>query len=165
MNITAEFRPRLEFSDRLQSSYLFKFWSNTERGDFSINPELQFFARSDSGTGEFFALNFGYQLSVDNMLKLLNEEQYTDGDNTFSTNHGLIWRHIYNNLISFENSLIFESHNRATYHLDQYVYRSSFHYKYWKNVLHFSVTPYLLFEKEMKFHPAAALDLRIEFIF
>lgn len=164
-DVATEFRPRIEWRDELQTSYLFKFSSEAKRGTFSIEPELQLFARSDTGTGQYFGLDFHLELTPENLLTLINEEQYTDGDNTMSTNHGVRWIHQYNELISYENSVIVESNNRETYHLQRTVWSTSFRHKLRKNVLHYAVTPYLTFDKDNSYHPVTAFDLRVEIIF
>ncbi len=164
-DIAVEFRPRLEFTDRFETSYLFKFTSEAEIGAFTIDPEIQLFARSDTGTGQFASLNFDYSVNQENMVTLVNEEQYTDGDNTLTTNHGIRWDHIHTKDTSQQTRLIFESNNRATYHLERYVLSSTVGHKLYNNVLHYSVTPLLIFEKEKSFHPATGLDFRFEIIF
>jgi hypothetical protein len=164
-DIAVEFRPRLEFTDRFETSYLFKFTSEAKIGEFKIDPEIQLFARSDAGTGQFFSLNFDYQLDQKNQMTLINEEQYTDGDNTLTTNHGIRWNHTHSDSTSQQTRLIFESNNRNTYHLERYVLSSTLTHKLYHNILHYSVTPLLTFEKEKTFHPAAGLDFRVEIIF
>lgn len=164
-DIAVEFRPRLEFTDKLQTSYLFKFTSEAEIGGFTIDPEVQLFARSDTGTGQFVSLNFDYSIDQENLVSLINEEQYTDGDNTLTTNHGFRWDHIYSKDTSQQTRLIFESNNRATYHLERYVLSSTLGHKLYNNILHYAVTPVLTFEKTKSFHPETGLDFRFEIIF
>jgi len=163
--VRTEFRPRLEITDSVETSYLLKFSSDADILWFSINPELQLFARSDDGTGQFAAINFDFQVTSSNMLTLINEEQYTDGDNTFSTNNGLKWTHLYNERMSQEYAVIFESNNRATYHLSKWTFSPSFRHKLFKNVTHYSLTPYLTFEEENEFHGRAGVKLNVDFIF
>lgn len=164
-DVHTEFRPLLEFTDRLQTSYLFRFTSDAVRGDFTLEPEAQIFARSDTGTGEFVALNGGYKLGKDDGLKLINEEQYTDGDNTLSTNHGFKWVHHFDDVIYQETAFVMESNNRSIYHLDRSVLSSTFHHLWRKNVVHYSITPYWIFDKTAKFYPLTALDFQVEIIF
>lgn len=164
-NIKSEFRPRIELRDGVQTSHVFKFWSDAKAGPFIVEPELQLFGRSDVGTGQFFSLDIKYEISEANLLTIVNEEEYTDGEKTMTTNQGFIWDYIYSSKASWENSLIFESNNRPRYHLDRYVYRVSFAYKLRRNVLHYRVTPYATAMKEENFHPRAALDIAVEIIF
>jgi hypothetical protein len=163
--VKTEFRPLLEFTDRIETSYLFRFFSKADFGDFRIEPELQLFARSDTGTGEFFALDFGYTLTDDDDLMLINQEQYTDGDNTLSTNHGVKWKHAYDSVRSQETGLIFESNNRSTYHLDRYVLSSTFAHKLYVDILHYGVTPYVTFAQPNIVAPKWAADFKVEVIF
>ncbi len=164
-NVKTEFRPRLEYIDELQTSYLFKFWSEAQRGDFFMEPELQLFARSDTGTGQFIGLNCGLELGEQDKLLFVNEEQYTDGDNTMTTNHGLEWDHVYDKVFEHENSIIFEGTNRDTFHHEKFTVRSKFLHRWRMNVLHYSVTPYVVFLKERKFRGRLGMDLRVEVIF
>jgi hypothetical protein len=164
--VKTEFRPRVEYLEHeIQTSYLFRFFSEAKRGSFSIEPEAQLFARSDTGTGQFVGINFGFQLTSSNHLTLLNEEQYTDGDNTFSTNHGFRFDHAYNDAMMQRTTLIVESDNRETYHLRQTTLSTSFRHKLRKEVLHYGITPYLTFPKDKAFHPVASLDTSLELIF
>lgn len=164
-NVKTEFRPRVELRDGIQTSHIFRFWSDAKAGPFIVEPELQLFGRSDVGTGQFFALDFKYEVNAANILTIVNEEEYTDGTNTMTTNQGLIWDYVYSSKAAWENSLIFESNNRPRYHLDRYVYRTSFAYKLRKNVLHYKITPYATCAKEESFHPRATLDVSVEVIF
>jgi hypothetical protein len=164
-DIAVEFRPRLEFTNRFETSYLFKFSSEAEIGAFAIDPEVQLFARSDTGTGQFVSLNFDYSIGQEDLMSLINEEQYTDGDNTLTTNHGIKWDHTYSKDTSQKTRLIFESNNRKTYHLERYVLSSTLEHKLYNNILHYSVTPLLTFEKTKSFHPKTGLDFRFEIIF
>jgi hypothetical protein len=164
-SVTTEFRPRVEYTDEVLTSYLFKFSSTAERGAFRVMPQLQLFARSNDGTGQFVAVNLGFKLSEKDDLVVVNEEQYTDGDNTMSTNHGLEWEHTWSEEFSIENAVIVESNNRETYHLDQTVVSSSFRHKFQRNVLHYSVTPHVAFAKAAHYHPLTGLDLRVDVIF
>lgn len=163
--VKTEFRPRIEFRDKLETSYIFRFFSEAKVKFFILQPEIQLFARSDSGTGQYAALNFTFELSPANNLSLINEEQYTDGDNTMSTNNGFRWVHTYNKVMAHEYSVIFESNNRAKYHLERYTIASGFNHQVYRNVLHYTVTPYLVCEKPRKFKPEAGIDFRLEIIF
>ncbi len=95
-DVRVEFRPRVEYRKQWISSYLFTFSSTVDRGPFHFRPQLQLFARSDTGVGQFVGTNMDFVVTSSNVLTLINEEQYTDSDNTLTTNHGLKWLHSYN---------------------------------------------------------------------
>lgn len=164
-SVKTEFRPRVEYNKELLTSYLFKFSSDAEHGALTVKPQLQLFARSDTGTGEFVALGLDYKLTSQDDVALINEQQYTDGDNTTRTNQGFRWLHVYDEIFSQEQAVIFESNNRPTYHLDRTVVSTTFRHRFRRNILHYSVTPYAAFAKFRKFRPATGLDLRLEIIF
>ena len=164
-NLKTEFRPLVEYIRKVQTSYLFRFWSEATRGDFTIEPEAQVFARSDTGTGQYAGLNFGFHINNVNDLTLINEEQYADGDNTMSTNHGIRLNHQFTDKMLGETALIFESNNRPSYHLERYVYRATFEHHIRPEILHYSLTPYLTFDKENDFHARMATDLQVQIIF
>jgi hypothetical protein len=163
--VTTEFRPRVEITDQLETSYIVRFTSDAKVSFFKVEPEVQLFARSDSGTGQFAGLNFGFELSTANYLRLINEEQYTDGDNTYSTNNGFRFSHLYNDKMEQEYSMIFECNNREVYHLERYIFDTSFNHKLYRNVLHYSINPYVAFEKEHHFFRRFGTKVTIDFIF
>jgi hypothetical protein len=61
--------------------------------------------------------------------------------------------------------VIVESDNRPKYHLQQTVFSTSFHHKLWRNVLHYTITPYWTMAKDRGYRPATALDMSLELIF
>lgn len=164
--VSTEFRPRVEFrDDEVETSYLVKFSTSYTPGDFSFDPQLQFFAHSQKGTGQFVGLNMDFTLTPTNTLTVINEEEYTDGNNTLSTNHGIRWRHEYNRVMSHSHACIFEANNRDTFHHERVVLSSTFSHKFYREVLHYSLTPALAFNKSAHYHPASSLNLKIEVIF
>ena len=96
---------------------------------------------------------------------MINEEQYTDGDNTFSTNQGLNWKHAYNKFMGQKTALIFESNNRSTYHLERYILSSTFTHRLYLEILHYSITPYVTYAQPDIVDPTFAVDLKVEVIF
>jgi hypothetical protein len=164
-NIKTEFRPRVEFTDSLKTSYILKFSGDAKFLYLKLEPEVQLFARSDTGTGEYSALNFVYDLDELNVMTLINEQQYTNGNNTFSTNHGLRLEHSYNQRMAHEYKVVFQSDNRDTYHLEKTMLTCAFKHKLYMNVFHYSITPYLAFEKARKFRVSPGINLKTEVIF
>ena len=163
--IKTEFRPRLEYNNKFQSSYLLKFSSEADAGFFKVQPELQLFARSDSGTGEYFGLNCSLELDRENGIILINEEQYTDGDNTLSTNHGLRYSHIYSRSLEQEITFMGEASNRDVYHIERYILKTKFLHRLYHNVLHYQLTPFLVFAKQKEFAVSPGLNFSFEIIF
>jgi hypothetical protein len=162
--IKVKFRPRFGINN---TSYQLSFESEseTEGKRFRVDPKFQLFGASDTGTGEFGAINFSYLLSPTNTLSFINEEQYTDGNNTFSTNHGFSFGHAYTKRLSQNYNLIYESNSRPVFHLDRYVLSSTLAHELYRNVLHYYVTPYLSFAKMDRWACNPGLNLKLDFIF
>ena len=164
-DIHTEFQPRFELREGLQTSYILKFSRPIHYSEITLSPELQFFAKSDQGVGEFFGFNTDFHLYKSLFMSLINEEQYVDQDNVFSTNSGLRFTHAYNDLMSQMYALIFESSSRTTYHLDRWTLEAGFTHKLLKNVIHYSLTPYLAFERNFSFRGSPGIIVEVNVIF
>ncbi len=164
-NINTEFQPRVEFREGLQTSYILKFSSPYSAPPLGFSPELQLFAKSDQGVGEFVAFNIDIHLYRSLTMSLINEEQYVDQDNIFSTNSGLRFSHSYNELMNQMYAIIFESSSRATYHLDRYTVEAGFTHRLLKNVIHYSLIPYLAFNRDLAFRGSPGVILEVNLIF
>lgn len=164
-SVRTTFRPRVEFRDKLLTSYLVSFASTVDHSFWSFEPELQLFARSDVGTGQFLSLNTTFLLDRANALRIINEEQYTDGNNTLTTNHGIEIKHLYNDRMEQLYTLLVQANNRATLHNELLILRSSFHHKLRPEILHYSLTPVVNFPKERRFRPRTELSLGLSVIF
>ena len=164
-SVRTTFRPRVEFSDHLLTSYLIKFESTVDHAFWSFEPEFQLFARSDVGTGQFLSFNTTFLIDRTNALRVINEEQYTDGNNTMTTNHGFEIKHIYNQKMEHLYTLLFQTSNRETFHNELIVLRSQFQHKLRPEILHYSITPLLNFPKDRRFHSEAELSVGVTVLF
>ncbi len=163
--ITTEFQPRVEIKNPVTLSYLLKFRTNIEEKILTFKPELQLFARSDSGVGQFTSFNFDIPLYKTLALTLINEEQYQDRANIFSTNEGLSFGFSYNDYMTQSLSLMYESSSRPNFHLDRYIIASGFTHKIYKNVLHYTVVPYLAFPRNLDFKGSPGVNFELDIIF
>ncbi len=164
-NINTEFQPRVEFQNGLQTSYILKFDSTVRYPHFNFFPELQLFAKSDQGVGEFLALNTDFPISKTLVFSLINEEQYVDQDNVFSTNSGFRFGRDLNDSMNEMYALVFESSSRETYHLDRYTIEYGFTHKLLKNVIHYTLMPYLAFTRDVAFRGIPGLIVEVNVIF
>ncbi len=163
--IHTEFQPRFEFQGGLQTSYILKFSTPIHYSEVTFSPEVQFFAKSDQGVGQFVGLNTDVHLYKSMFMSFINEEQYIDQDDVFSTNSGFRIGHAYNNSMSQTYAIIFESSSRATYHLDRWTLESGFTHKLLRNVIHYSLTPYLAFERNFSFRGSPGIIFEVNVIF
>lgn len=163
--VDTEFMPLLEYRGEFQMSYVLKFTKNMENDRWKFDPQLELFARPDTGTGEFTRTNLKYKFKPEVSLDLINEQQYSDGDNIFTTNHGFRFNHMYRKNIYGHQALIFEFINREAYHMARYVVSTSIEHQFLRRVLHYSVTPYLAFAKDMDFKGAPGVNFDLLLIF
>src|SRR5690606_33154766 len=89
-DIEFEFRPRLQI-DRV--SHTLSFSSSSQYKNMTFDPVFELFGKSDTGTGQFLGLNLSFLVDDSNSFVIVNDQQYVDGDNRFSTNHGGIWNY------------------------------------------------------------------------
>jgi hypothetical protein len=163
--VNAEFQPRIEYSGGFQFSYFLKLTSSANKKYFSIHPEAQFFARSDTGIGQYLAANVDIPLYKTFVLTVIDEEQYQDQANIFSTNNGLGISYNYNDAMSQNTTFVVESNTRPNYHLDRFTIASAFTHKLYKNVLHYTIRPYLAFPSELVFVGQPGINVELDLIF
>jgi hypothetical protein len=164
-NINVEFQPRVELRNGIQVSYISKFTTKLEAPHIVVHPEAQLFARSDSGVGQYFSLDTDFLLSSSTTFTIINEEQYLDLVNIFSTNNGVAIGHVFNDRMSQNVSMIFESLSRPNYHLERYTVATGFSQKLYKNILHYSIQPYLAFSRSLDFKGSPGLNFEFDLIF
>jgi hypothetical protein len=163
--VNAEFEPRLEYRDGLQMSYIARFTSTATNKLLTLHPEAQLFAKSDSGVGEFFGINCDLPIYKTIGLTIINEEQYLDQVNVFTTNNGFTVGFAYNDSMSQGTSLLFESSSRPNYQLDTYSIASGFTHKLYKNIFHYNITPYLSFPRNLDFKGSPGVNAEVDIIF
>lgn len=161
------FRPRLQLSPTLGMSYLLRFRREIKLSNTSqFRPTYTLFARPEDGTGVFISYNTSIQSGKQSLIKWINEGEYTNKENIFKTNNGLShsrplrWRHT--NLV---HSLVFESINRPSFHLERIVLSSGFYHKAMYRVFHYAITPYVAFAKEDNFKGKFGMRFDLNFIF
>jgi hypothetical protein len=164
-DVRVTFQPRVQLDDPLKVAHYLKFESEAESKELVINPKLQFFARPDKGTGVFGAFNFTFKLTEIFSLTFINEGEYEDRLNKFSTSNGFSLGQRLTEKMFFAHSLIFDGNNRPNHHLESYTLASAFNHLWFKNVLHYRVTPLLGFAKTYSWKGHAGLVLTVSLIF
>lgn len=164
-SFVVEYQPRLEFPGQFQLSQYLKFATTSSNSFVSFNPEIQLYARADRGVGEFMALNTDWPIYNSLVFTFVNEEQYQDRDNLLTTNHGGILGWDYNDLMSQNISLIFESRSRPHFNLDRYTLAFGFFHRLYKNVVHYTVVPYLAFPRALDFRGSPGINFELNVIF
>ncbi len=159
------FRPKVEFKDTVTTSFLLRFERKKQVGRLLFKPRLEFFGRSDTGAGQFAAINWDIPLGKIFTLSFLNEEQYENTNHLLSVTHGLALSHPYNDSMSQSYSLNFEYGRRPAYHLERYTFASSFSHRWYQNIIHYSFTPYLIWSEDRSFSGKLGISMSFDFIF
>ncbi len=163
---STRFRPRVELRrGKIETSGIFAITSSANSGMLTFSPELQIFARSDTGLGQFLGLNVDLALDHSSQLSLITEAQYNVPTQLLSTNNGFRFHFNFSDKFSQLSSLIFEADNDPKYRLKRTVVKSSFVHRVFVNALHYRLTPYVLYEKPTGFKPVVGVDLMVELIF
>jgi len=163
--VNLEFEPRLQFQNGLQLSYFSRLTSTAEMKYLTFRPEAQFFAKTDSGVGQFLGGDVDFPIYKTLVFTLIDEEQYQDRVNLLSTNNGIGFSWNYSDLLSQNATLLFESTNRPNFQLALYTVATAFTQKIYKNVLHYTVQPYLAFSNTVDFVGAPGINFELDIIF
>lgn len=161
------FRPRLQLSPLLGMSYLLRLSKDIKLDKkTTFRPSYSFYAKPEKGTGIFASFNTDYRKTKTRIFTLINEGEYSNFENTFLVNNGLAYRHpIFKANMHMIHSVMLESTNRPTYHLDQIVVSSGYYHKLYFRVFHYAITPYLLFAEENNFKGKFGVRIDANFIF
>ncbi|MFK8137964.1 MAG: hypothetical protein AB8E15_06370 [Bdellovibrionales bacterium] len=159
------FRPRLEISPILGLSHLIRLENDIQVGSWVFKPRVSFYAKPDTGTGQYTQLNFEKKISALKLLSIINEWEYSNFDNSFTVNNGIIFNHIYNSQVNTMTSLVLESNQRPNYHLEKMTLAYGAFHKIFNRVFHYGATPFWEFSKERRFKGTAGIRIDAVFIF
>lgn len=158
------FSPRIALQNPLNVSHSLKFESVADLGWYEINPILEFFANPEKGTGIFFALNFNYELSSVYSVTWINESEYEEKRNLFSTLHGLALGQQITDLSSMSYDIFFDSISRPNYHLEVTTIQVVWNHILYKKILDYQVIPYLQFQyPSFRGTPGIRFNLNLNF--
>lgn len=153
------FQPRIELQDPLRVSHSLKFDSVADMKTYEINPKLEFFATPDKGTGVFGAVNFNYHISTYYSLNIINEGEYQEKLNLFSSDSGLSLSQKVSDNSSLAYNVFFNSNSRPHYHLDSYNFSIGWNHVIYKKILDYQIVPHLDFPLSNSFKGIAGLVL------
>lgn len=161
------FRPKLQLvGKRLTTSHFLRFESEADMKTYKIVPRLELFARADTGTGQLFAINFQYNINDKFVVALTNEEEYVDYRNRLSTNHELALLQSLSDTRSLKYATLIESSSLPdNFHMTQYSFYVSYKHMLYKDKLHYSLSPQLLFPEDSGYSHRLAMVLSVDFIF
>lgn len=164
-NISTTFQPRLQLQDPLQMSYILKMESEAVSKRVRFKPKLELFADPRKGTGEFLSFEHNFYLSRRFSITVVNEEEYQDYRNYFLTSHMISLGQRIIRSGGFSYSVAAGLNNHTQYHLDQYTFSVSWGHQWYKNICHYSIGPYIDFNKAANFKGQTGVTLNMDFIF
>lgn len=163
--IRTAFQPRIELQDPLKVSHSLRFDSVANLETYEIHPRLEFFANPDKGTGIFGGVNLNFILSKYYNLIVINEGEYQEKLNLFSSNSGLILQQNISEKSALSYNIFFNSNSRPAYHLESYSFSISWSEVIYKKILDYQIIPHLDFSREASFKGSAGLTFNISINF
>ncbi len=160
--VKTTFQPRLEIRDPVEMSYVLRFESETNISKVRVVPRTDFFTDPEKGTGQFASVEFQYKLSARSDLRFYNNEEYRDFENYFTTQHGLSYDFSLSKVQAIGISAVATSNNRPTFHLQSFSFAVPFARELSRELLTFSLTPFIGFGKGEKFKGRTGISLYIE---
>lgn len=165
-NVRTLFQPRVELKDPLAVSYLLRFESDAHVKPVLVSPRLDLFADPVKGTGEYFHLNFTFELDRKWELSFLNEEEYRERTNLLNVNHGVVLDYSLSDDKGLGLSFTTNSVNsQGGYHLNQYAVSPSYGQELARDRLRFVTSVFLAFTKAEAFKGDLGCSLQVEVIF
>ncbi len=164
-NINTVFQPRIDLQDPLKVSHSLAFSSKANFKTYEVKPKVEFFATPDKGTGIFLAGNYAYFISELLTLNWINEGEYEEKRNLFSTNLGLSLAQAVNKTSSLSYNVFFNSNSRPVYHLNGYSFGITWSQQLYKKIFDYQITPHLDFSTESSFKGAAGLTIALNLNF
>lgn len=163
--VRTSFQPRLALQGGFKVSHVLTFESVSDNEKYKFNPKLEFFANADEGPGVYLALNFNFQLDPIYSLTMINDADYKDKIHTLVVTNGVSLGQAITKKKSFSYSLFFESTNRDEYHLESYTASVAWKEIIYKNILNYSVGPFVSFAKLDSFTAASGFVASFELQF
>lgn len=143
--IRTSFQPRLQIANPLQVSHSLTFETVALWKAWKFNPKLEFFANPDKGTGIYNALNFSYEMNQRLTLLLVNDGEYEEKQNLFSTSNGISLVRTFSDRASISYNFFINSNSRPAYHLSAYSFSVVWSQLIYKNILDYQLIPHLDF--------------------
>ncbi|MFZ3229933.1 MAG: hypothetical protein WA160_07000 [Pseudobdellovibrio sp.] len=160
-NVKASFQPRIELQDPLKISHSLKFESVADLKTYRVNPKIDFYTDPDTGAGIIWGFNFNFTLNPVFSLTLINEANYSEKSHLYTADNGFSLGESLTKTSSLAYSLIFNSTNRPSYHLEGYSASVAYGQVVYKNILDYQLIPHLDFAKENSFKGVAGVTFNL----
>ncbi len=157
-DIRTAFQPRIDLRDPFKVSHSLSFESTADLNSYKVSPKIDFYANPDDGTGIFMQINVDLNLTNKFDFTFINDGDYKEKLHLLSVNNGFSIGHKVTNHASLAYSLIFNSISREEYHLHAYTASVSLNHLIYRNILSYSLTPYLSFGRSEDFRGIPGLS-------
>lgn len=144
-NVQTSFQPRIDLQDPLKVSHSLSFDTSSKMKDYEVKPKLELFADPDKGTGIFTAINLAFFLDDVYTLNWINEGEYEEKKNMFSSDIGFSLVEKVSDKSTLAYSIFAYSNNRPVYHLQAYVFSITWNQLIYKKILDYQIIPSLSF--------------------
>lgn len=163
--IRTSFRPRLELTNPLKLSHSLNFDTTADMKTYTVTPRLELFANADKGTGVFGTVSVAFKLSEEEILTFLNDAEYEDHMNKFSSTSSVTLGQSLSEDTSISYAFSVDSHSRPSYHLEGYGPSVSWSHILYRRILDYSITPQLNFKKDRHYKGEAGVNLNVSLNF
>jgi hypothetical protein len=160
-NVRTAFQPRVALQNPVKVSHSLTFESVADLKTYRFNPKFEFFGNPDDGTGVFLALNYNYNLSKIYSLTLINDGEYKSKLHLLSVTNGLSIGQSLSKTTSLSYNLIFDSINQPVYILNTITYSVGWYQLIYKNILDYSVSPYLQCTRDNHFNGVPGFNVTV----
>lgn len=164
-NIRVSFSPRIQLQSPISISHSLAFENVLQFKKFNINPKLEIFADAEKGVGLFQALNFNFPLNREFSLSLLNQGEYIERTYLYTVDQGPSLDQRINENQSLSYRFIITSKNQPNYRLNSYSLSTAWNHQLLKNILEYSITPYIRFSEELSFTGRTGISANVGLIF
>jgi len=164
-DIKATFIPRLVLKNPLEVSYVLRLESAAERKRYRLVPRLDLFADPYKGTGEYFSLDFLWDITKRYEFSIQNNEEYHVRDDNFTTQHGVALDYALNKKQAVGGSVTASTWNRAHFNLDTYTIAAAFTQEIYVQRLKYALSPYMAFRRYSHFKGKAGITLTMDLTF
>lgn len=164
--VKTRFQPRIQLKKPLNVSHALSFETLADARTVLINPRVEFFADPDKGTGTFDQLNFTFPITRKLQFIQVNEGEYADKQLPhFTATNGLILSHIYTDRKFLTYSVLFDSIDTTSYHLNSYDLSIAWNETIYRSILHYQIAPTLQFARERgwKGRPGFTFTVMVDF--
>jgi len=164
-NVRVSFSPRVQLQSPISISHSLAFENILQFQKFNINPKFEIFADADKGVGLFQALNFNFPLNQSFSLSFINQGEYIERTYLYTVDQGPSLDQRLNENQSISYRLIFTSKNQPNYRLSGYTFSTAWNHQLLKNILEYSITPYIRFTEDRAFTGKTGISANIGLIF